>query len=121
MDPISPGSANALCVERVAGTDVNGAGGSTAGTATTGGDDDYAVPLDASGNGYIVYELKDGDPFLPQGLWIPFSVDWWPDTSLDLPAIGSGQVDARFAPLSTVGVWQATNRSHDLWTWAPIR
>ncbi len=121
VDPISPGSANALCVERVAGTDVNGAGGSTAGTATTGGDDDYAVPLDASGNGYIVYELKDGDPFLPQGLWIPFSVDWWPDTSLDLPAIGSGQVDARFAPLSTVGVWQATNRSHDLWTWAPIR
>ncbi len=98
VDPIFPGSANALCVERVAGTDANGAGGSTAGTSGS-----YAVPLDAAGNGFLVYELKDGDPFLPQGLWIPFSVVWWPDTTADLPAIGSGQVDARFAPLSTVG------------------
>ena len=99
VDPIFAGSANALCVERVSGTDVNGAGGSTAGTSG-----DYAVPLDAAGNGFIVYELKDGDPFLPQGLWIPFDVWWTPDTSADEPAIGSGQVDARFAPLSTVGV-----------------
>ena len=99
VDPIFAGSANALCVERVSGTDVNGAGGSTAGTSGS-----YAVPLDAAGNGFIVYELKDGDPFLPQGLWIPFDVWWTPDTSADEPAIGSGQVDARFAPLSTVGV-----------------
>jgi hypothetical protein len=99
VDPISAGSANALCVERVSGTDASGAGGSAAGTSGS-----YAVPLDAAGNGFLVYELKDGNPFLPQGLWISFSVTWVPDTSLDLPAIGSGQVDARFAPLSTVGV-----------------
>ena len=99
VDPIGPGSANALCVERVSGTDANGAGGSTAGTSGS-----YTVALDAAGNGYVVYELKDGDSFLPQGLWIPFGVWWEPDTTADLPAIGSGQVDARFAPLSTVSV-----------------
>ena len=74
VDPILAGSANALCVERVANTNANGAGGSTTGTDTAAGtDDDYIVPT-PGGTGFVVYELQDGDPFVQQGLWIPFVV-----------------------------------------------
>ena len=53
-----------LCLQLVLGTDENGAGG-----ATTAGDEEgdlYTVPLDADGNGFVVYEVKDGDPFRPR-------------------------------------------------------
>ncbi len=95
--PVTPGGGD-LCIERVSGTDENGAGG----VAVPDGDL-YEVQLDAAGNGFVVYELKDGDPFLPQEIWVHVDVHWEPDTSEDKPAVGSGQVDATFAPLSTEG------------------
>jgi len=87
-----------LCVERVAGTDEDGAGG-----VAIGDSDYYEVGLDSDGNGFVVYELKDGDPFLNQDISIPVDVWWEPDTSEDKPAIGSGQVVVTFAPLSDEG------------------
>ena len=88
-----------LCVERVAGADENGEGGAAVG----GSDDDYEVDLDSDGNGYVVYELKNGDPFRPQSIKIHIYVEWEPDTGADEPAIGSGQMNATFAPLSDEG------------------
>jgi hypothetical protein len=87
-----------LCVERVAGADEDGAGG-----AAAGGGGDYEVGLDSDGNGYVVYELKNGDPFRPQSIYIPIGIWWEPDTGEDEPAIGSGQINATFAPLSDEG------------------
>jgi hypothetical protein len=91
-------SGGPLCVERVSGTDENGAGGSA-----VGGGDDYDVSLDSDGNGFVVYELKDGDPFMTQDIDIPIWVSWTPDTEVDEPAIGSSSVLATFAPLSDDG------------------
>ena len=87
-----------LCVERVSGADENGEGG-----AAVGGGGDYEVGLDSDGNGYVVYELKNGDPFRPQSIQIPIYIYWDPDTGADEPAIGSGQMNATFAPLSDEG------------------
>jgi hypothetical protein len=88
-----------LCIERVAGTDADGAGG-----LAVGGDTDYyEVGLDSDGNGYVVYEVKNGDPFRPQTIEVPISIWWEPDTGEDKPAIGSGQISATFAPLSDEG------------------
>lgn len=88
-----------LCVERVAGADEDGAGGGSVG----GDDSTYEVGLDSDGNGYVVYEVKDGDPFLTQDITIPVIVWWEPDTGEDKPAIGSGQISATFGPLSDEG------------------
>jgi len=97
--PVEPaGWTRDLCVERVAGTDEDGAGG-----AAVGGGGDSEVGLDSDGNGYVVYELKNGDPFRPQSIEIPIHIYWEPDTGEDEPAIGSGQINATFAPLSDEG------------------
>ena len=89
-----------LCVERVAGADEDGAGGAAVGSTSY---DEYEVGLDSDGNGYVVYELKNGDPFRSQLIEIPIYVEWEPDTGADEPAIGSGQFNATFAPLSDEG------------------
>ena len=89
-----------LCVERVAGADEDGAGGAAVGSTSY---DDYEVGLDSDGNGYVVYELKNGDPFRSQLIEIPISVYWESDTGADEPGIGSGQLNATFAPLSDEG------------------
>ena len=96
--PVSQGGGD-LCLEIVSGTDENGAGGAAA--PSDGGTD---VDLDSDGNGFVVYELKEGDPFLPQEIWVHVDIHWETDTSEDKPFVGSGQMDARFAPLSDVGV-----------------
>ena len=88
-----------LCLERVAGADENGEGGTTVG----GDEDAYEVGLDSDGNGYVVYEVMNGDPFRSQSVWVPVKVWWEPDTGEDKPAIGSGQVHVTFAPLSDEG------------------
>ena len=88
-----------LCVERVSGADEDGEGGAAVG----GSADTYEVGLDSDGNGYVVYELKNGDPFRPQSIQIPIDIEWEPDTGADEPAIGSGQFNATFAPLSDEG------------------
>jgi len=87
-----------LCVERVSGADADGAGG-----VAVGGGDDYEVALDSDGDGSVVYELKNGDPFRPQSIRIPVYIYWEPDTGEDEPGIGSGQFNATFAPLSDEG------------------
>ena len=98
--PVEPGFLTQdLCVERVAGADENGEGG----TAVGGDNDAYEVGLDSDGNGYVVYEVKNGDPFRPQEINIPIKIWWEPDTGEDKPAIGSGQILATFAPLSDEG------------------
>ena len=91
-----------LCLQLVLGTDENGAGGST--SSGDGAGDLYTVPLDASGNGFVIYEVKDGDPFLPESIDIPIWFDWTYNPASDFPEIGSGQVDVRLAPLSDVGI-----------------
>ena len=98
-DPFFTGS---LCLHVVLGTDDNGAGGVTA--PDDGSDDLHTVSLDADGNGFVVYEVKDGDPFRPESIDIPIWFDWEFDSDDDLPEIGSGQVDIRFAPLGDVGI-----------------
>jgi len=87
-----------LCLERVAGTDSDGAGGTS-----VGDDDTFDVPLDSDGNGFVVYELKEGDPFLRQEIDVPILVSWEPDTTEDEPAIGSSSILVSFAPLSDDG------------------
>jgi hypothetical protein len=87
-----------LCVERVVGANADGEGG-----ASEGGGDDYEVGLDSDGNGYVVYELKNGDPFRPQSIRIPVFIEWEPGTGDDEPGIGSGQFNATFGPLSDEG------------------
>jgi hypothetical protein len=94
---VTPGG-NGLCLERVSGTDSDGAGGTA-----TGDDGTFDVPLDSDGNGFVVYELKDGDPFLRQEIDVPILVSWSPDTTEDEPAIGSSSVLVSFAPLSDDG------------------
>ena len=91
-----------LCLQLVLGTDANGAGGST--SSGDGAGDLYTVPLDAAGNGFVIYEVKDGDPFLPESIGIPIWFDWTFNPASDFPEIGSGQVDVRLAPLSDVGI-----------------
>ena len=87
-----------LCVERVVGADADGAGG-----VSVGGGDNYEVGLDSDGNGSVVYEIKNGDPFRPQSIRIPVYTYWEPNTGDDEPGIGSGQFNATFAPLSDEG------------------
>jgi hypothetical protein len=94
--PVS--SAGILCVQRVSGTDSDGAGG-----FNVDGGGSYSVPLD-DGAGFVVFEIQNGDPFLPQMIEIGINVSGSPNTAEDEPAIGSGQVTASFAPLSDVGV-----------------
>jgi hypothetical protein len=88
-----------LCVELVTGSNSAGAGGST-----EGGSGNATVSLDTNGNGFIVYELKEGDPFRTQDLDVPIYVSWTPNTALDQPAIGSSSLLVTFAPLSDVGI-----------------
>jgi len=80
----------------VSGADSNGAGGSP-----TEATDMLDVTL-SGGFGSVVYEVLDSDPFDIEEVDIPIYFDWEPDTTNDRPAIGSGQVSASFAPLSTV-------------------
>ena len=87
-----------LCIERVSGTDEDGAGG-----VAVGGDGEYTVSLDSDGNGFVVYEVKEGDPFLPQSIEAHVGIWWDPNTADDEPAIGSGQIVASFAPVSDDG------------------
>jgi hypothetical protein len=94
---VSPGG-GPLCLELVTGADSNGKGGTTNGDSGTSD-----VDLDSDGNGYIVYELKEGDPFLRQDIDVPIIVYWEPDTANDEPAIGSSSLLVTFAPLSDVG------------------
>jgi len=80
----------------ITGVDSDGAGiGDDAG--------DGEVSL-SSGFGVAVYEVRDADPFRIENCDVEIWFDWETDTENDLPAVGSGQMSASFAPLSTVFV-----------------
>jgi hypothetical protein len=101
IDPI--GDPNSLLeIALVANTDSNGAGGTI---STAGGT--VAVSI-SGGFGVAVYEVFNSNPFAVEDVSIPIFVSWEADTENDLPAVGSGQVSASFAPLSTVVVASAT-------------
>ncbi|MBI1354888.1 MAG: hypothetical protein GC160_11120 [Acidobacteria bacterium] len=89
---------DALWIVQVAGADSNGAGG-----AMTSASDTLTVGL-SGGFGSVTYEVIDDDPFRLESITIPIGVSWVADTTNDLPAIGTGQVSASFAPLSTIVV-----------------
>jgi hypothetical protein len=101
IDPI--GDPNSLLeIGLVANTDSNGAGGTL---ATGGGNTAISI---SGGFGVAVYEVFHSNPFSVEDVTIPIFVSWEADTENDLPAVGSGQVSASFAPLSTVVVASAT-------------
>ncbi|MCB0220552.1 MAG: hypothetical protein KDH09_12705, partial [Chrysiogenetes bacterium] len=87
---------DALRLEWVSGADANGGGG-TVPHAT----DTLTIGL-SGGFGGVTYEVLDDDPFRIEQVDVPIVVSWEADTTNDLPAIGSGQVSASFAPLSTI-------------------
>ncbi len=82
----------------VSGANASGEGGSV---DTTSGS--FAVTL-SGGFGYVVYEVTDANPFRTENINVPLTVSWVANTANDLPAVGTGQVSASFAPISTVTV-----------------
>ena len=81
-----------ICIQRVEGADQDGAGG-----AAGDGVGSYEVPL-VNGEGQVIYELMNGDPFRPQSLVVPIQFACMagsPTTSL--------VVSAGFAPISDEG------------------
>jgi hypothetical protein len=88
-----------LEIAYVDGADADGQGGffSTDGA----GSNDVSI---SGGFGRAVYEVINSNPFVNESCTVNLTVSWEPDTANDLPAIGSGQVSASFAPISTVTV-----------------
>jgi hypothetical protein len=96
---------NFLIVQIVNNTDSNGAGG----TVNSSTDPTLLTAVSLSGGfGTAVYEVVASNPFAVEDLDISVFVSWEADTENDLPAVGSGQISASFAPLSTVFVASAT-------------
>ena len=87
---------DSLRLQWVSGSDANGAGGTVSAASDT-----LTISL-SGGFGGVTYEVIDDDPFRIETVNVPITVDWTADTPNDSPAIGSGQVSASFAPLSTV-------------------
>ena len=87
---------DSLRLEWVSGADANGAGGTVPGATDT-----LTVGL-SGGFGGVTYEVVDDDPFRIETVAVPVAVSWEADTPNDSPAVGSGQVSASFAPLSTI-------------------
>jgi hypothetical protein len=101
-------AAQEVVLRRVANTNSNGAGGSV----DTGGSVSL-VEVDISGGfGFVVYEVVAGDPSFNNRVDVRVVVFFDSDTTNDEPAIGSMQVSADFAPLSTVGTSQTKANLH---------
>ncbi len=85
-----------LTINKVAGTDANGAGtlNTTLAPATE-------VTI-TGGFGYAVYEVVDSNPFVVENVVVPVTVAYRANTANDLPAVGTLQASASFAPISTV-------------------
>ncbi|MDA1312261.1 MAG: PKD domain-containing protein [Acidobacteria bacterium] len=88
---VDPGG-DALCLQRVEGADQDGADG-----AAGDGVGDYEVPLSA-GNGHVIYEVMDGDPFDDQDITVPAAFTCSPGSPTT-----NLQITATFAPLSNNG------------------
>jgi len=92
----SPGT---LELRRVTGTDGNGATGSL----STDLGEDVDVELTPSGGALaIVYEVVDSNPFVVEACNVDLNFHWETDTDVDSPAVGTAQISATFAPLSSV-------------------
>lgn len=82
-----------ICIQRVEGADQDGAGG-----AAGVGIGNHEVPL-VDGEGQVIYELMNGDPFRPQNLVVPIQFACMagsPTTNL--------LASANFAPISDEGL-----------------
>jgi hypothetical protein len=65
------------------------------------------ITLDISGGfAYATYEVTDNNPTTNERADVPVYVGFAPDTGNDEPAVGTMQVSADFAPLSTKGTSQ---------------
>ena len=91
-----PLTGDGLRLQWVSGADANGAGGTVSDAS-----DSLSIGL-SGGFGSVTYEVVDNDPFRIEQIDVPIGVSYSADTVNDLPAIGSGQVSASFAPLSTI-------------------
>ncbi len=87
---------HALVLIKVAGTDANGAGLLNASLSPAS-----EVTI-TGGFGYVVYEVVNDDPFAVENVIVPVWVAYRANTANDLPAVGTLQASAAFAPLSTV-------------------
>jgi len=76
-----------------------------AGTVTTNDPDCPASGANVNivnGFGFAVYEVTENSAFVLEMAAIPFKVSWTPDLDNDLPEVASMQLNASFAPLSTL-------------------
>ena len=107
----APGGNGSLLLARVRFADANGVGGQPAylpgapGSATVSFDSMNEVTL-SNGSGYVVYEVVDANPFVPENAQFP--------TFLVLPPSGGGDSvttseSVSFAPVSNVGVATSTD------------
>jgi hypothetical protein len=85
-----------LVLVKVPGTDANGAG---ALNATLAPSSEVTI---TGGFGFVVYEVVDSNPFVVENVVVPVFVAFRANTANDLPAVGTLQVSASFAPLSTI-------------------
>jgi len=85
-----------LRLVKVVGTDANGAGLLNATLAPAS-----EVTI-TGGFGFVVYEVVDSNPFTVERVVVPVWVGWRANTGNDLPAVGTLQASAAFAPISTV-------------------
>jgi hypothetical protein len=85
-----------LTLVKVAGTDANGAGALNASLTPSS-----EVTI-TGGFGFVIYEVVDCNPFTVENVVVPVWVAYRANTANDLPAVGTLQASAAFAPLSTV-------------------
>jgi hypothetical protein len=85
-----------LTLVKVPGTDANGAGALNS-TLTPASE----VTI-TGGFGFVIYEVVDCNPFTVENVIVPIWAASRANTANDLPAVGTLQVSAAFAPLSTV-------------------
>ena len=94
------GSSHILTLQKLTGTDANGAGTLTAASS--------AEVTITNGFGFAVYEVVDDNPFVIENVYVPVAFGFVANTPNNSPAIGSMQMSVAFAPLSTVTTASAT-------------
>jgi hypothetical protein len=90
------GGGHTLTLVKVTGTDANGAGALNATLSPS------AEVTITGGFGFVIYEVVDSNPFVVENVIVPIWAAWRANTANDLPAVGTLQASAAFAPLSTV-------------------
>jgi len=88
------GAAHRLTLQKLTGTDANGAGPTVFHTSI-----ETTV---TSGFGFAVYEVVDDNPFVIENAIIPVAYGFVPNTPNNSPGLGTLQMSVSFAPLSTV-------------------